>query len=218
MSALIISQHPQGSEEWLKARLGVITASQVHDLLPDARSKAFKYKEARQSYMYQLIGEVCTGYSEELNARALQWGKDNEDAAIAAYEFATGQEVEKIGLVYKDSSKRCGASADFKIKGKNHGGENKCPITPKVHIDFVLGGNIKPEYVSQVQFGLWVTGWDKWDFTSYHTRMKSKMVHFVTIERDPVMMEYFDNEIPKFIEEMDKELAKIGIPWGAQWN
>jgi hypothetical protein len=217
MSALLISQHPQGSEEWLKDRLGVITASQVYDLLPDARSKAFKYKEARRSYMYQLIGEVCTGYSEELNARALQWGKDNEDAAVAAYEFATGNEVEKIGLVYKDESKRCGASADFKIKDKNHGGENKCPITPKVHIDFVLGGIIKPEYLAQVQFGLWVTGWDAWDFTSYHPRMRSKMVHFVTIERDPEMMKYFDEEIPKFIAEMDVELKKIGIPFGSQW-
>jgi hypothetical protein len=218
MSALLICKHEQGSQEWLSARLGVITASDSHALLPDARSKTFKYKDARKSYMYQLIGEVCTGYSEELNAKALQWGKDNEDAAIAAYEFATGNEVEKIGLVYKDESRRCGASADFRIKGKNHGGENKCPITPKVHIDFVLGGEIKPEYISQVQFGLWVTGWDLWDFTSYHPRMKSKMVHFVTIERDMELMKYFDEEIPKFIHEMDLELAKIGIPFGSQWS
>lgn len=218
MSALLISEYPQGTEEWLRARLGVITASRAHDLLPNARTKTFQYKEARKSYMYELIGEVCTGYSEELNARALQWGKDNEDAAIAAYEFATGHEVEKIGLVYKDESKRCGASADFKIKGKNHGGENKCPITPKVHIDFVLGGEIKPEYISQVQFGLWVTGWDAWDFTSYHPRMRSKMVHFVTIERDAEMMKYFDEEIPRFIKEMDAELKKIGIPFGSQWE
>jgi hypothetical protein len=219
MSAeLIICQHEQGSSEWLNARLGVITASQIHDLLPNARTKMFQYKEARQTYMYQLIGEVCTGYSEELNARALQWGKDNEDAAIAAYEFATGQEVEKTGLIYRDSTKRAACTPDAKIIGRKKYTENKCPITPKVHIDFVLGGNIKPEYISQCQFGMWVTGAEEWDFTSYHPRMKSKMVHFVTIERDPVMMEYFDNEIPKFIEEMDKELAKIGIPWGAQWN
>lgn len=217
MSALLISQHPQGSEEWLKARLGVITASQAHALILDARSKTPKYKEARKTYMNQLIGEVCTGYSEELNARALQWGKDNEDAAVAAYEFATGNEVEKIGLVYKDDKKRAGASADFKIKGRNHGGENKCPITPQVHIDFLLDGEIKPEYITQIQFSLWVTGWDAWDFTSYHPRMKLKMVHHVTIERDFSLMEYFDNEVPKFINEMDEKLEKIGIKFGSQW-
>lgn len=217
MNALIICQHEQGSQEWLRARLGVITASQAHALLPDARSKAFKYKEARTTYMNQLIGEVCTGYSEELNAKALQWGKDNEEAAIAAYEFATGQQVERIGLVYKDETKRAGASADFKIVGKNHGGENKCPITPQVHIDFLLDGEIKDEYISQVQFSLWVFGWDAWDFNSYHPRMKLKMAHQVTIQRDPVKMEYFENEVPKFIKEMDEKLKKIGIEYGAQW-
>jgi predicted phage-related endonuclease len=218
MSALIISPHAQGSEEWLKARLGVITASQAHDLMLDSRSKTPKYKEARRSYMNQLIGEVCTGYSEEINAKALEWGKTNEDAAVLAFEFASGKQVEKIGLVYKDESKRAGASADFKIVDENCGGENKCPITPKVHIDFLLCGEIKPEYITQVQFGLWVTGWDLWFFTSYHPRMKSKMVHYHEIKRDPALMEYFDNEVPKFIKEMDQELKRIGIEWGAQWR
>jgi hypothetical protein len=217
MSALIICQEPQGSEAWLKARLGVITASQAHALLPNKRTKSFSYKEARQTYMNQLIAEVCTGYSEELNGKALEWGKLNEDAAIAAYEFATGNEVEKIGLVYKDETKRCGASADFKIRGKNHGGENKCPMNPQYHVDFLLNNEIKDEYITQIQFGLWVTDWDLWDFTSYHPRMKLKMVHHVTLERDKELMAYFDEEIPKFTKEMDEKLEKIGIPFGSQW-
>jgi hypothetical protein len=215
---LIICNHEQGSPEWLNARLGVITASEAHALLLDARTKTPKYKEARQTYMNKLIGEVCTGYAEELNAKALQWGKDNEEAAIAAYEFASGNEVEKIGLAYKDEFKRAGASADFKIKNKNHGGENKCPITPQVHIDFLLNQAIRPEYITQVQFGLWVTGWDAWDFTSYHPRMKAKMIHYITIERDQELMRYFDEEIPKFIFEMDQKLEKIGIKFGSHWS
>jgi predicted phage-related endonuclease len=217
MNALIICQDPQGSEAWLKARLGVITASKAHALMPDSRSKTFKYKEARRSYMNELIGEVCTGHSEELFAKSLEWGKENEDAALSSYEFATGKQVEKIGLVYKDSSRRAGASADGRIVGLEHGIENKCPITPKVHIDFILCDEIKPEYITQVQFGMWVTGWQKWDFTSYHPRMKAKMVHFITFERDPELMSYFDNEVPKFVKEMDEELKKIGIEYGSQW-
>lgn len=218
MSALIICPESQGSDAWLKARLGVITASKAHDLMLDSRSKTPKYKEARRAYMNQLIGEVCTGYSDELFARSLEWGKENEEAAIHAFEFASGKQVEKIGLVYKDESKRSGASADFKVAGENCGGENKCPITPKVHIDFILCDEIKPEYITQVQFGMWVTGWNLWYFTSYHPRMKAKMIHYVPIERDPALMEYFDNEVPKFIEEMDKELARIGLAFGSQWQ
>lgn len=217
MSALLICQHDQGSQEWLNARLGVITASEVHALLPDARSKTFKYKESRRTYMNKLIGEVCTGYGDEINARALQWGKDNEENAIAAYEFETGLETEKIGLIYKDGSKRTGASADFKIKGKDHGGEVKCPITPLVYINFLLDEEIKAEYTSQLQFGLWVTDWEAWDFANYHPRMKAKRIHRITVERDRALMEYFENEIPKFCSEMDEKLKQIGIEYGAQW-
>src|SRR5690606_34739320 len=102
-----------------------------------------------RTYMNKLIGEVCTGYSEDIDGKALQWGRDNEEAAIAAYEFASGHTVERIGLVYKDESKRAACSADFKIVDRPHGGENKCPLTPKVHIDFILGGIVMPEYISQ---------------------------------------------------------------------
>ena len=133
----------QGDQEWLNARLGVITASEVYDILPDKRTAG--HKAARKTYMNKLIGEVCTGYSEELNARALEWGRTNEEAAISAYEFASGNKVEKFAFAYKDESKRAGASPDFKIVGKNAGGENKCPITPKVHIDFLLDSIIKNE-------------------------------------------------------------------------
>lgn len=217
MNPLLMSQHPQGSEQWLRDRLGVITASEVHALLPDSRSKTFKYKEARRSYMNQLIGEVCTGHSEELFAKSLEWGKENEEAALAAFEFAVGKQVEKIGLAYKDDKKRAGASADGRISGELIGIENKCPITPKVHIDFLLCDEIKDQYLSQVQFGMWVTGFNAWYFTSYHPRMKARMIHYRVIERDQKLMEYFDNEIPKFCEEMDRELGRIGIPYGSQW-
>jgi hypothetical protein len=218
MKSFILDQSPQGSPEWLKARLGVITASQVYALLPDSRTKAFKYKEARKTYMNELIGEVCTGYQKEIHAKALQWGKDNEDAAIAAYEFASGNEVEKIGLVYKDESKRAGASADFMVKGQEKGGEVKNPIEPVHHINFLDEDFMKPEYEAQIQFGMWVFGWDFWEFGSHHPRMKKKNFLYITRERDLKLMEYFDNEIPAFSKEMDAKLAKIGVSWGEQWS
>lgn len=217
MNNLILLNHPQGSEEWLKARLGVITASNAHALLLSKTSKTPKYKEARSTYMLQLINEVCTKQHEELNGKALEWGKVNEDAAIAAYEFASGNEVQKISLAYKDESRRAGASTDFVIKGKNHGGENKCPMNGIYHLDFILNGEIKDEYMTQIQFGLWVTSWDAWDFTSYNPRMPKKLVHYVTIERNKELMDYFDQEVPKFIEEMDKKLEQLEIPFGSQW-
>lgn len=216
--SLIISSHEQGSEAWHKDRLGVITASKAHALLLNKRTKTPTYKEARSTYMNELIAEVCTGHFEQLDTFALKWGRDNEEAAISAFEFSTGKEIEKIGLIYKDNSRRAGASADFRLKGENAGGENKCPINPKYHIDFLLDDEIKDEYITQIQFGLWITGWDAWYFTSYQPMMKKKNIHYKVIERDNELMSYFDFEVPKFCHEMDQKLKSLGFAFGDQWS
>lgn len=218
MSNLILCNHEQASQEWLNARLGVVTASNAHALLLSKNSKTPKYKEARATYMLQLINEVCTRQHEEINGKALEWGKLNEDAAIAAYEFESGNSVEKISLAYKDATMRAGASADFRILGKNHGGENKCPMNGENHLNFIFNGIIKDEYISQCQFGLWVTGWDAWDFTSYNPRMPKKMVHYKTLLRDQEYMSYFNEEVPRFLYEMDAKLKELGFQFGDQWK
>ena len=184
--------------------------------MPDKKTGKPK-TAARKTYMNQLIGEVCTGYAEEINAKALEWGKMNEDAALAALEFLSGRTLVKTTLTYKDSLKRTAATPDALIVGEKGGVESKSPITPQVHIDFVLNGIIKDEYVSQCHFSIWNFDYDYWLFNSYHPRMKSKMSHYVTIERDPALIEYLNNEIPLFIKEMDEKLERIGIPFGSQW-
>jgi hypothetical protein len=90
-------------------------------------------------------------------------------------------------------------------------------LTPAPHIDFILNGIVKPEYITQCQFSMWVCGFDEWDFTSYHPMMKTKLTHFVTIKRDSELMKYFDEEVPRFVSEMDEKLKQIGISWGQQW-
>lgn len=216
MSALLICQHDQGSKEWLDARLGVKTASESHALMPDKKTGKPK-AAARKTYMNQLIGEVCTGYSEEIFAKSLEWGKLNEEAAIAAFEFHSGKNVLKTSLIYKDASKREAATPDGLINGERGGLESKSPITPQVHVDFVLNGVIKDEYVSQCHWSIWVLGYDFWFFNSYHPRMKSKMSHYVTIEKDQSIIEFLDNEMPLFNKEMDEKLKRIGIEYGSQW-
>lgn len=215
--SIIFSKHEQGSEGWHKERLGVITASQAHALLPNARTKTFQYKEARATYMNQLIAEVCTGHFDNLDTYALQWGRDNEASAIAAFEFATSKTVEKVGLAYKDESRRVAASADFLISGERCGGENKCPINPLYHIDFLLDGEIKQEYITQIQFSMWNYDWDLWFMNSYHPKMRKKNQHHKVIERNLELSKYFDEEVPRFCAEMDKKLKELGFEWGSQW-
>lgn len=205
----------QGSPEWLSMRLGVITASPIYDLLPSKKGGGFK--QARDTYMNELIGEVCTGHAEELNAKALEWGHLNEPAARAEYEFRKKVSTLEGGFVY-GLDRRVGCSPDFRIDGAKKGGEIKCPMTPKVHIDSLLNNEVKEEYIAQIQFSMWVSGFEAWDFVSYHPRMKSNMLHVQTFERDPKMMNLFDEIIPQFIKDMDAKLEKLGVKWADQWK
>lgn len=203
----------QGSFEWLAARLGVITASNV------SKALAKKGSETRNGYMMELVGQIATKEAEELFAKSLEWGKIHEGPARTAYEFTTGEIVEEVGFFY-GPGKRTGCSPDGWIKSKAKGLEIKCPITPKVHVDFLVMDKIKPEYVQQIQFGMWVTGAELWDFASFHAKFKAPGTMFkaITIERDPAMMERFDNEINEFIQDMDKVLEKLELVFGSQWS
>lgn len=205
----------QGTEAWLKARLGVLTASCAHDLMPNKTNG--KRKASWDSYMIQLISEVCTGKGEEINAKALEWGRVNEVSARAAYEFEANEMILPGGFIY-NLDKRVGASPDGLVKGKNKGLELKCPFSSQTHIDFILNGAIKDAYVTQVQWSMWVTGFDEWAFASFDPRMKNRMVHIEVIKRDEEMMKMFNELAPKFIKEMDEKLKELGFVYGQQWS
>lgn len=71
------------SPNWHAARRGKVTASQVHRLMgSDA---------VRQTYLCELLAERLTGHAIEQHiTSAMQWGIDNQGAAIYEYEVATG--------------------------------------------------------------------------------------------------------------------------------
>lgn len=205
---------PQGDDAWLQMRLGVITASCAHDLLPSKTGKGFK--QSRQTYMNELIAEICTGKSEEINAKALDWGKANEVAARAAYQFEADELIQDGGFIY-GMNKRIGCSPDGIIVGKNKGLELKCPFSTSTHIAFLRHNFTKDEYLTQVQWSMWVSGFEEWAFASFDPRMKSNMIKTYVYERDEKMMKLFDEIVPEFIEEMDEELEKFNIKFGDQW-
>ena len=207
-----LSKVEQGSTEWLISKLGVLSASNVEKIL------AGKTTQGRQTYMAELVAQVCTGEMPELDAKQLRWGRDHEAAARSAYEFATGETIEQVPFIFKDDSMRVGCSPDGLIKGKNKGLELKCPFSTKVYIEFLTCDKIKPEYVKQCQFSMWITGASEWDFANYDPRMNKNMIKIVTLKRDEEMMKEFDVAVPAFIDDMDKMLKKAGFSFGDQWQ
>lgn len=207
----------QGSVDWLKLRLGVITASEAGKVISKPRSGT-KWTDTKLTYFYTLLGEVCTGNVVEVNARPLAWGKEYEASARALFEFTTDVKVADVPILFKDETLRCACSPDG-MCSDGKGLELKSPYTSAVFMKFRLGGfdAIKSEYMAQIQYSLWVSGKDAWYFANYDPRMKREGLHHVVVERDQKFMEEFDEMVPEFIGKMDESLAEIGFVFGEQW-
>jgi hypothetical protein len=201
----------QGTPEHWHLRMGVIPASEI------LKGMAKEGTDTRMSFLCSKVAEIATGEMPELNARALEWGKENEPKARSLYEFTTNSRVTQVGFIY-GQDKRTGCSPDGVITELRKGVEIKCPYSSRVHIEFLTTGKIKPEYIAQMQFSMWITGFESWDFVSFDPRMKRNMLHVQTIERDLACMQKYETEIPKLIAEMDRMLEIAGFTYGDQWR
>ena len=163
---------PQGTGFWHSLRLGVVTASKASCIVSKPDTATFK------TYLLENLGEICTKKQiDSGSAKPMEWGKKHEREARDAYEMVVGKVVTEVPFIYKDSSRRFGCSPDGLILDEQKGVEIKCPFTNKVHLDFILNGEIKKEYILQVQFSMWVTGYKRWDFVSFDPRMPKKKLY-----------------------------------------
>ncbi len=62
--------------------------------------------------------------------------------------------------------KHVGASPDGIILPMRWGYEGKCPYDTEIHDRYLIEGVLPKEYVPQVQWSLWTTGWPRWVFAS----------------------------------------------------
>lgn len=202
----------QGSYNWHRLKLGVISASKCKDMM------AKKGSATRNSYMMQLIAEVITGLPTELGPfKQLEWGKENEPAARTAYSFMTGEVVHEIPFIYADQTMRCGISPDGIVN--DAGLEIKCPFTSMVHCDTLVNDAIKDEYFLQMQFSMFVTGAQYWEFMSYDPRMPAHlMTKIIRVNRCEKTQEKIAESVREFITDMDRALEQLGVKFGQQWS
>ena len=159
-----------------------------------------------QGYMYQLLAEYQTGYSDDdIQTEWMRRGLELEDSALGLYSFINNVQIETVGLIYRDSRKLVAGSPDALIRGQKKGIEAKCPKSKK-HIEYTLGGKLPTKHIPQVQGLLYVTGYDTWDFMSYHPDLKP---FIITVERDEKYLEIMDELIEQFLEKLIANREKL---------
>lgn len=205
-----ILEATQGSEAWFKLKLGVISASNASKVV------AKKDSETRNTYMMELVAQICTGFQEELNSKYLDWGNQHEAAARSSYEFETGLTITQVPFVFIDDNHREGCSPDGIVSDKK-GLEIKCPFNAVHYVKFLAENKIKPEYQWQYQHTLRVMDAEEWDFVQYHPGMKRNPLKILTVTRDEEMQKTLADAVPQFVSDMDKILERIGVKFGEQW-
>lgn len=158
----------QGSDEWLAARCGLLTASEMKLILTSTLRVANNEKE--RSHLYELLAQRITGYVEPqyVTDDMLRGQADEVEARIIyAREYAP---VQEMGFITNDGF---GFTLGFSPDGLvGDDGFIECKSRRQKYqvetiIEHVTGASAPLDYMLQIQTGLLVSD-RKWcDFISY---------------------------------------------------
>ena len=158
----------QGSDEWLKKRLGMVTASQI-DILVTPKGKVSTGKTVDQ-FACKIAAERQFAFIEDnYQSFDMMRGHYQEEIARDIYNDAF-DEVDKVGIVTRKlNGFNIGASPDG-IVGRDGGIEIKSRI-PKFQVQTIVADEVPDEYMNQIQMTLIVTGRKWWDYVQYSNGM-----------------------------------------------
>jgi putative phage-type endonuclease len=205
-----VTDSPQRSAEWFRARAGRLTGSRADVLTMQGKGGAESV--TRRDYRLQLVCERLTGQPQDdgdgfVNA-AMQRGIDMEPLAFGAYEAQTGNMAVRTGFCAMDEYP-AGCSLDGHVNAFEGIVEIKCPKSA-THLRYLRDGVIPKDYVPQITHNLWVTGAAWCDFLSYDDRFPADLQVFClrVLAKD---LDLASHQIAalKFLNEVDLEVNAI---------
>lgn len=172
----------QGTEEWRKARCGLLTASETKLIITPKTLQAAN-NEKERTHLYELAAQRVNNFVEPtFQSYDMLRGKEEEIVAKAVYsqEFAP---ITDMGFVTNDrfvftnadgiqENFTIGCSPDGLVEddAAGLGGVQMKSRVQKYQFETIIGV-IDPEFVIQIQTELLVTERAWWDFCSYSNGM-----------------------------------------------
>ena len=164
----MIHYHPdliQGSDEWLAARCGLLTASEMKLILSPVTLKPAKNEKA-SAHLYEMLAQRITGYVEpRYVSDDMLRGQADEIEARALYDRNYAP-VQQAGFVTRDDwGFTLGCSPDGLV-----GDDGMIEIKSrrqKFQVETIASQAVPDDYLLQIQTALLVTGRQWLDFVSY---------------------------------------------------
>jgi predicted phage-related endonuclease len=164
---------------------------------PDrGRQRTGKPLKCRADAIWQVVVERMTGQPADGPAGfALQWGSKSRHSPAKRSSLKPGKVVQQSGSFEHPQYPFAGASPDGLI-GESEGLELKCPKDSAVHLCALPGWAFPAEYIPQIQGGMWVTGFKRWNFASFDPRMpKSHQLLIIPVLRDEAMIARIESAV-----------------------
>lgn len=191
----------QNSEEWHRARLGIVTASVMDEVTARGRGGESK---TRAKLMRKLAGEILTGEpGERFTSAAMERGHAMEDEARSYYALLHGVEPQRVGFIL-DEQRRAGCSPDALV-----GEDGLLEIKTKradILIEHILADAFPQEHFLQCQSQLafsnrvWVDCCCYWPSMPHFTKRTF---------RDEQTINWIFDQTEIFNEELDALVEKI---------
>ena len=221
----------QRTDAWYLARKGMLTASEIVNILTKGRGKDEVFGKTALSYLNDKIAErfmeseMYVYYMNDVkkSTPAMRWGTEYEDTARESYELQKSVKVMDCPFTpLKGFDDFVGGSPDGRLSTLDRIIEIKCPYNPAVHIEHCKWNvpedlkNGNPQYYAQVQLNMLVTGTALCDFISYSPLYRKGMdLHILEIPKDEeyckVLMERIELSV-NYIKEQVAELTKLHDP------
>lgn len=198
----------QGTDEWLQARLGLVTASNFKFATSDGIGGADS--KTKFSYLCALLSERTTGnLVKRYHNEAMEWGTHNEPAARSTYTLETGSEVTQVGFV--KNGEHVGASPDGLV-GDDGMIQIKCQESHN-HIANLLKQKCPTVHLKQIQGELWCCGRLWSDFVSFDPRNPFKDIFIFRVHRDEEFIRKLAEGVNEFVVELlrQESIIKNGV-------
>jgi len=189
----------QKTWSWFQARAGKVTGSEMGNLITDKGAIRSWASAMPNSYLHRKLAERWRGFALEsfTGGRQTDQGNLREPQARRYFAALLESDITEVGGIESDDE-RLWCSPDG-IIGESVGLEIKCP-NADTHVGWLLDGGVPEEHVLQVQFALFVSGWQEWQFLSY----VHDMPHLaVAVKPDAGLFDKFTEALDDFIERFE---------------
>jgi len=193
----------QGSPEWLQARCGLLTASEMKLIITAGKLQAANNDKSR-AHVYEILAQQITGYTEpSYISDDMLRGREDEVDARDIYADNYG-DVAEVGFITND---RWGFTLGYSPDGLV-GDDGLIEIKSrrqKYQAETIISQRVPDEYMFQLQTGLLVSE-RKWcDFISYCGGMPMVTIR---VEPDAALQEAILKAAGAFYEQVNQLMTK----------